>query len=225
MRILLAEDDLLLGEGIKNGLEQQGFSVDWVRDGFAAERELSLCEHEAAILDLGLPRLHGMRVLKELRSKKITTPVMILTAQDTLQLKIEGLDRGADDYLVKPVDLMELAARLRALVRRSHGLVESVLQLGCLRIELDARLVYWNDKVVEISTREFDLLKVLALSAGRVMTRSQVETQLYAWGQEVNSNAIEVHVSNLRRKLAPQVIETLRGVGYRMPKNVIAEKL
>jgi two-component system OmpR family response regulator/two-component system response regulator QseB len=196
-----------------------------VRDGFAAERELSLCEHEAAILDLGLPRLHGMQVLKELRSKKITTPVMILTAQDTLQLKIEGLDRGADDYLVKPVDLMELAARLRALVRRSHGLVESVLQLGCLRIELDARLVYWNDRVVEISTREFDLLKVLALSAGRVMTRSQVETQLYAWGQEVNSNAIEVHVSNLRRKLAPQVIETLRGVGYRMPKNVIAEKL
>ena len=225
MRILLAEDDLLLGEGIKNGLEQQGFSVDWVRDGFAAERELRLCEHEAAILDLGLPRLDGMEVLKELRSKKITTPVLILTAQDALKLKIEGLDRGADDYLVKPVDLMELAARLRALVRRSHGLVESVLQLGSLRIELDARQVYWNDRVVEISTREFDLLKVLALSAGRVMTRSQVETQLYAWGQEVNSNTIEVHVSNLRRKLAPQVIETLRGVGYRMPKNVIAEKL
>ncbi|MEY3953375.1 MAG: hypothetical protein RLZZ397_255 [Pseudomonadota bacterium] len=220
MRVLLAEDDLLLGEGIKTGLELLGFSVDWVRDGYAAERELSLCEHEAAILDLGLPRMQGMQVLKEVRAKKIPVPVLILTAQDALPLKIEGLDRGADDYLVKPVDLMELAARLRALVRRSHGRTESALDLGLLQIELDTRTVYWSEEKVDLSTREFDLLKVLALSAGRVLTRSQVETQLYSWGKEVNSNAIEVHVSNLRRKLAPRVIETLRGVGYRMPKTI-----
>ena len=202
MRILLAEDDDLLGSGLKAGLAQHGFAVDWVRDGVAAERELMTGNYHAAVLDLGLPRQDGMDALAAVRACKITTPVLVLTA------------RGADDYVVKPVDLAELAARLRALVRRGSGAAPARLTLGAVSLDPAARQVWRGDALVELSLREFDLLQVFMLNADRVLSREQLEQQLYQWGSEVSSNAVEVHIHNLRRKLGAGVIETVRGVGY-----------
>jgi two-component system OmpR family response regulator/two-component system response regulator QseB len=220
MRILLAEDDELLGGGLRAGLHQQGFMVDWVRDGVAAERELLTGQYQAAVLDLGLPRQDGMRALAAVRSRKISTPVLVLTARDGVPDRIAGLDAGADDYLGKPVDLLELAARLRALVRRSHGMVEPEWVAGALRIDPVARQVRLDGELVELSAREYELLQIFMLNAGRVLTRDQVEQQLYQWGSEVSSNTVEVHVYHLRKKLHSGVIETIRGVGYMMPKAV-----
>lgn len=220
MRILLAEDDELLGAGLRAGMQQQGFMVDWVRDGVAAERELLTGQYQAAVLDLGLPRQDGMVCLTAVRAGKITTPVLVLTARDGVPDRIAGLDAGADDYLVKPVDLLELAARLRALVRRAHGVVEPEWVAGALRIDPVARQVRLDDALVELSAREYELLQIFMLNAGRVLTRDQVEQQLYQWGTEVSSNTVEVHVYHLRKKLHAGVIETIRGVGYMMPKVV-----
>lgn len=220
MRVLLAEDDALLGAGLKAGLQQQGFQIDWVRDGVAAQRELLTGLYEAAVLDLGLPRQDGMQCLAAVRHQKNTTPVLILTARDGVPDRIAGLDAGADDYLVKPVDLLELAARLRALVRRAHGLAEPALEAGSLRIDLSSRQVSWCGQVVDFSLREYQVLQIFMLNLGRVLTRSQIEEHLYQWGAEVNSNTVEVHIYHLRKKLRPHVIETLRGVGYLMPKNI-----
>ena len=214
MRILLAEDDELLGSGLRAGLAQHGFAVDWVRDGVAAERELLTGNHQAAVLDLGLPRQDGMDTLRAVRARQIRTPVLILTARDAIDARIGGLDGGADDYLVKPVDLGELAARLRALVRRAHGAPTAELMLGDIRLDPAARQVWRGDARVELSGREFDLLQVFLLNADRVLTREQLEQHLYKWGSEVSSNAVEVHVHNLRRKLGAHVVETVRGVGY-----------
>ena len=214
MRVLLAEDDELLGSGLKAGLGQHGFAVDWVRDGVAAERELLAQQHEAAVLDLGLPRQDGLDALAAVRAKGVRTPVLVLTARDAIDARIQGLDGGADDYIVKPVDLGELAARLRALVRRAHGVPTTRLMLGEVALDPAARQVWRGDEAVELSTREFDLLQVFMLHAGRVLTREQLEQHLYKWGSEVSSNAVEVHIHNLRRKLGPELIETVRGVGY-----------
>ena len=214
MRVLLAEDDELLGSGLKAGLGQHGFAVDWVRDGVAAERELLAQQHEAAVLDLGLPRQDGLDALAAVRAKGVRTPVLVLTARDAIDARIQGLDGGADDYIVKPVDLGELAARLRALVRRAHGVPTTRLMLGEVALDPAARQVWRGDEAVELSTREFDLLQVFMLHAGRVLTREQIEQHLYKWGNEVSSNAVEVHVHNLRRKLGAELIETVRGVGY-----------
>ena len=214
MRVLLAEDDELLGSGLKAGLGQHGFAVDWVRDGVAAERELLAQQHEAAVLDLGLPRQDGLDALAAVRAKGVRTPVLVLTARDAIDARIQGLDGGADDYIVKPVDLGELAARLRALVRRAHGVPTTRLMLGEVALDPAARQVWRGDEAVELSTREFDLLQVFMLHAGRVLTREQIEQHLYKWGSEVSSNAVEVHVHNLRRKLRAELIETVRGVGY-----------
>jgi DNA-binding response OmpR family regulator len=214
MRILLAEDDAILGDGLRAGLRQLGFSVDWVRDGVAAERELSGAEYAAAVLDLGLPLKDGLDVLQSLRAKKINTPILVLTARDAVPDRIRGLDLGADDYVVKPVDLHELGARLRSLVRRSHGQLQDALSCGDLVLDPSARQVTLKGESVPLSTREFDLLHVLMLSAGRVLSREQLEQQLYSWGYEVESNAIEVHIHHLRRKLNADVIQTVRGVGY-----------
>jgi DNA-binding response OmpR family regulator len=216
MRILLAEDDPMLGDGLRAGLRQLGFQVDWVRDGVAAERELASGDYTAAVLDLGLPLKDGLDVLQALRARKISTPVLVLTARDAVPDRIRGLDLGADDYVVKPVDLHELGARLRSLVRRSHGQMQDVLQCGAVLLEPAARRVSLNGESVALSTREFDLLHVLMLNADRVMSREQLEQQLYSWGYEVESNAIEVHIHHLRRKLHPDVIQTVRGVGYTM---------
>ena len=219
MRILLAEDDALLGDGLRAGLRQQGFLVDWVRDGVAAERELTAGDYQAAVLDLGLPLKDGLDVLQGLRTRKIATPVLVLSARDAVPDRIRGLDLGADDYVVKPVDLHELGARLRSLVRRAHGQVLSSLQCGGVTLDPAARLVCLEGAEVALSTREFDLLHALMLGAGRVLSREQLEQQLYSWGYEVDSNAIEVHIHHLRRKLGQAVIQTVRGVGYTMQRS------
>jgi len=222
MRILLAEDDALLGDGLRAGLRQQGFQVDWVRDGNAAQRELRSGVYAAAVLDLGLPQLDGLDVLQRTRAAGVSTPVLVLTARDAVPDRIRGLDGGADDYVLKPVDLLELAARLRALVRRAHGQPQEVLR--ALEVVLDpaARLVTLVGQPVVLSTREFDLLHALMLNAGRVLSREQLEQHLYSWGHEVESNAVEVHIHHLRRKLGAGLILTLRGVGYTVARPAAA---
>ena len=218
MRILLAEDDRLLGDGLRAGLRQQGFQVDWVRDGAAAERELRAGTYAAAVLDLGLPLKDGMDVLAAVRCAGATLPVLVLTARDAISDRIRGLDRGADDYVLKPVDLQELAARLRALVRRAHGQSREQLQVQALSLDAAGRVVHQAGRPVALSTREFDLLQALMLNAGRVLSREQLEQHLYSWGHEVDSNAVEVHVHHLRRKLGSGLIQTVRGVGYLLPR-------
>lgn len=214
MRILLAEDDPLLGDGLKAGLRQLGFQVDWVKDGAAAERELRTQSYAAAVLDLGLPRMDGMDVLSTVRRAHVSIPILVLTARDAVPDRVRGLDLGADDYVVKPVDLHELAARLRALVRRAHGQPADVLSAQDIELDPAGRTVRKAGTSVSLSTREFDLLHALLLSADRVLSREQLEQHLYSWGQEVESNAVEVHVHNLRRKLGNSLIQTVRGVGY-----------
>ncbi len=214
MHILLAEDDPLLGDGLRAGLRQLGFQVDWVRDGAAAERELRAQPYAAAVLDLGLPLKDGMQMLADIRAAGVTVPVLVLTARDAVPDRIRGLDVGADDYVIKPVDLHELAARLRALVRRAHGQPQQYLNAQDVQLDVAARTVRQSGKSVALSTREFDLLHALMLNANRVLSREQMEQHLYSWGQEVESNAIEVHIHNLRRKLGGALIQTVRGVGY-----------
>jgi len=218
MRVLLAEDDPLIGDGLRAGLRQRGFQVDWVRDGVAAERELLAEPYAAVVLDLGLPMQDGLAVLAAVRARGLAAPVLVLTARDAVRDRVHGLDLGADDYVVKPIDLDELAARLRALVRRSHGQPQENLQSGDLVLDPAARSVTLKGVRVPLSTREFDLLHALMLNAGRVMTRDQLERRLYSWGEEIDSNAIEVHIHHLRRKLRPDLIETVRGVGYAMAR-------
>ena len=214
MRVLLAEDDPLLGDGLRAGLRQNGFQVDWVRDGEAAERELRAQPYAAVVLDLGLPRKDGLAVLAAVRRAGLALPVLVLTARDTVPERIQGLDTGADDYVVKPVDLGELAARLRALVRRAHGQPQENLQVRDVTLDPAARAVRRAGEPVTLSVREFDLLHALMLNAGRVLSREQLEQHLYSWGEEVESNAIEVHIHHLRRKLGGALIRTVRGVGY-----------
>jgi DNA-binding response OmpR family regulator len=222
MRVLLAEDDPLLGDGLRAGLRQAGFQVDWVRDGQAAERELRAEPYAAAVLDIGLPLRDGMDVLAAVRRAGVTLPVLVLTARDAVPDRIRGLDLGADDYVLKPVDLDELAARLRALVRRAHGQPQRTLQARDVELDPAARSVRRDGAAVPLSTREFDLLHALMLDAGRVLTREQLERRVYPWGAEVESNAIEVHVHHLRRKLGSDLIRTVRGVGYLLPREAPA---
>lgn len=214
MRLLLAEDDPLLGDGLQAGLRQLGFQVDWVRDGLAAERELRTQAYAVAVLDLGLPLKDGLAVLAAVRRDGISAPVLVLTARDAVPDRIQGLDVGADDYVVKPVDLQELAARLRALVRRAHGQPQECLQAQDVVLDPAARTVRQAGTLVNLPTREFDLLQALMLNAGRVLSREQIEQHLYSWGHEVDSNAVEVHIHHLRRKLGSSLIQTVRGVGY-----------
>ncbi|WP_413438339.1 response regulator [Sulfuriferula sp. GW1] len=214
MHILLAEDDPLLGDGLRAGLRQLGFQVDWVRNGEAAERELRAQPYAAAVLDLGLPLMDGMEVLAAVRRAGVTLPVLVLTARDAVPDRIRGLDVGADDYVVKPVDLHELAARLRALIRRAHGQPQECLTVQDVVLDPAARSVRQAGEPVMLSTREFDLLHAFMLNADRVLSREQLEQHLYSWGQEVESNAVEVHIHNLRRKLGAALIQTVRGVGY-----------
>jgi len=214
MRILLVEDDPLLGDGMRAGLLQLGFQVDWVRDGAAAERELRAVPYAAAVLDLGLPLMDGLDVLAAVRRAGVTLPVLVLTSRDAVPDRIRGLDVGADDYVVKPVDLHELAARLRALVRRAHGQPQERLAVAPLVLDPAARTVDCAGAPVALSAREFDLLHALMLNAGRVLSREQLEQHLYSWGQEVESNAVEVHIHHLRRKIGMPLIQTVRGVGY-----------
>ena len=214
MRILLVEDDRLLGDGLKAGLTQAGYAVDWLRDGDAAVAALSAESFAAVVLDLGLPKRDGLSVLRWLRERRDATPVLILTARDQLEDKVRGLDLGADDYVLKPFDLDEIAARLRALVRRAHGRPEPVLQVGDITLSPASRAVTRAGTPVELTAREFDLLHLLLENAGRVLTRRTLEEQLYTWNDAVDSNALEVHIHHLRRKLGNELIRTVRGVGY-----------
>lgn len=218
MRILLAEDDPQLGDGLTVGLRQAGFAVDWVRDGHTADLAMNTETYDLVVLDLGLPRLSGMEVLRRARARGRTVPVLILTARDATGDKVFGLDAGADDYLVKPVDLDELAARIRALTRRSAGRAAPMLTHGDLALDPAARSVTLAGQLVGLASREFSLLQMLLESAGRVLTRTQLEQSLYGWGDEPDSNALEVHIHHLRKKLGSDLIRTLRGVGYTIPK-------
>jgi two-component system OmpR family response regulator/two-component system response regulator QseB len=214
MRVLLAEDDTILGDGLRAGLRQLGFQVDWVRDGHAAERELSSGVYACGVLDLGLPFQDGLDVLRTLRNNRLATPILVLTARDAIPDRVRGLDLGADDYVVKPVDLNELGARIRALVRRSHGQAQEMLISHAVQLDVVARQVTLGGERVALSTREFDLLHALMRNVGRVLTREQLEQQMYSWGHEVESNTIEVHIHHLRKKLGSELIQTVRGVGY-----------
>lgn len=214
MRILLVEDDLPLGDGLTIGLRQAGFAVDWVRDGQAADHALQSETFDLVVLDLGLPKLSGMAVLTRARSRGQAVPILILTARDATGDKVSGLDAGADDYLVKPIDLDELAARVRALTRRSAGRADPLLAHGDIVLDPAAHTVTRAGRVVDLSSREFSLLQLLLESAGRVLTRSQLEQSMYGWRDEPDSNALEVHIHHLRKKLGNDLIRTLRGVGY-----------
>ena len=213
-RILLVEDDALLGDGLKSGLEDEGHAVDWVRDGRHAREALANEAFDLAILDLGLPRLGGLEVLRELRARRDATPVLILTARDTLDDRVRGLDAGADDYLVKPFQLAELKARVRALARRGAGRGSNVVSVRGVDLDTASHRVSCEGRPVDLSPREFALLEAMMSHPGRAFTRAQLEERLYAWGREVESNAIEVHVHHLRAKLFPALIRTVRGVGY-----------
>lgn len=219
MRILIVEDDPLLGDALRVGLRQAGFETDWVRDGVAAELALKTEPYAAVVLDLGLPRLEGLELLRRARAAGNKVPVVIVTARDAVEDRVQGLDSGADDYVVKPVDLPELAARLRALIRRARGEAAPVLRVGELALEPAARRVTFRGRTVELQPREFALLQELMANAGRVLSREQLEQRLYAWGEEIESNAVEVHIHHLRRKLAPGLIRTVRGVGYLMSRD------
>jgi len=219
MHVLLVEDDQLLGDGLAAGLRQAGFAVDWLTDGVSADAALKSAVFDLLVLDLGLPRLSGMELLRRLRARGATLPVLILTARDAIADRIAGLDAGADDYLVKPIDLDELAARLRALGRRSGGRAAPRLVRGALELDPAARRVTLAGRPVELAAREFSILHALLENAGRVMTRAQLETSIYGWNEEPGSNAIEVHIHHLRRKLGSDLIKTLRGVGYLIEKS------
>jgi two-component system response regulator QseB len=214
MRLLLVEDDAMIGEGIRKGLRQEGFVVDWAQDGAAADAALRGEAYAVVLLDLGLPRKDGFTLLRELRSRKNRVPVLILTARGAVADRVKGLDHGADDYLVKPFDLDELAARIRALQRRQAGRSEPVMSFGALTLDPSARKVTFGGRAIPVSAREYALLGALLERPGAALSRSQIEQRLYGWGEEVASNSVEVHVHNLRKKLGEGAIRTVRGVGY-----------
>ncbi len=216
MRILLAEDDPMIGGSLRKGLRGEGFTVDWVQDGRGAERALETTEYALVLLDLGLLNKDGLAVLRGWRQRGLTVPVLILTARDAVPDRVKGLDSGADDYLVKPFDLTELLARMRALLRRQAGRAQEIIEIGALRLDPAAHTVEYRGQPALLSAREFALLHALMEKPGAVLSREQLEDRLYGWGEEVESNAVEVHVHNLRRKLSPGVIRTVRGVGYRI---------
>ncbi|PKO83678.1 MAG: DNA-binding response regulator [Betaproteobacteria bacterium HGW-Betaproteobacteria-11] len=218
MRILLVEDDALLGDAIQAGLRQAGHAVDWARDGVKAELALAAEDYAAVVLDLGLPRKDGLTLLGELRARGKTLPVLILTARDTVDDRIRGLDSGADDYLVKPFELSELQARLRALLRRASGTPAPLIEAAGISLDPATRRVTRNGQEIELSAREYALLHALLQHPGRALSRAQLEEQLYAWGEEIGSNAVEVFIHHLRRKLGSETIRTLRGIGYVIPK-------
>lgn len=214
MRVLLVEDDAQLGKAVQTGLQQQGHAVDWVRDGVAGESAALTDEYAAVLLDLGLPRQGGMPMLQKLRTAGCMTPVLIITSRDEVPMRILGLDAGADDFLIKPFDLQELGARLRAAVRRSVGRARTLLEHGTLQVNPAARSVALAGADVPLTTREFSLLMQLLENRGKVQSRTQLQDAIYSWSNDIESNAVEVHVHHLRRKLGRDLIRTVHGHGY-----------
>jgi len=218
MRILLVEDDALLGGGVCDGLRRDDNSVDWVKNGESALSALSDVEYDCIVLDIGLPKMSGLDVLQEMRESKNDTPVLILTAQDDIADRVKGLDSGADDYLTKPFEFTELFARLRALTRRLRGKATETIQYKNIQVNTSARTVACDGLAVELSRREFALLVELITNQGRVLSRHQLEQKLYSWGDEVESNTIEVYIHHLRKKFDSDLIKTVRGIGYIIAK-------
>ena len=219
MRLLVIEDDEMVGLSICKGMMQAGFAVDWVKDGHDAELALRNRVYDLALLDLGLPRLDGMALLTRLRANDNRVPVLIASARDTVRDRIAGLEAGADDYVLKPFDLGELVARARALVRRHAGNVSPVLRSGRLLLDPARRVVSLDDQPVDLSAKEFAILEALMQRPGVVLSREKLEESVYAWGEEISSNAIEVHLHNLRKKLGAKAIRNVRGVGYRVAED------
>lgn len=218
MRILLIEDDPLIGEGLKLGLSKSGFSVDWFTDGKTGLDALSSAPYDAVVLDLTLPKMDGLEVLQSWRRANQDVPVLILTARDTLDERIMGLQRGADDYLCKPFALAEVVARLQALIRRRYGHTNPVIEHSLVKFDPNQRKVFLREQEVTLTTREYNLLELFMHNKDRVLTRSFIEEKLYTWDDEVSSNALEVHIYNLRQKLGKQFIRTVHGVGYALGK-------
>jgi DNA-binding response OmpR family regulator len=217
MRVLIVEDDALLGDALQAGLREQGIAAEWLQDGRSADEASRTEAFSAFIVDIGLPRMDGLQLVRRMRARNDRTPVLLLTARDAVNDRVLGLDAGADDYVVKPVALAELAARLRALVRRSTGQASPVLSVGPLMLDPAAHRVSFRGEPIELSVREFAVLHELMANAGRVLSREQLEARLYEWDRALESNAIEVHIHHLRKKITPQIIHTVRGVGYLMP--------
>jgi len=216
LRLLLVEDDTLLGDGIRAGLMLAAYAVDWVQDGKAALLALTDHRYDACILDLGLPGKDGLTVLREMRGRGDHTPVLVLTARDTAEDKIAGLDHGADDYLTKPFDLGELQARIRALLRRAGGKAQPLLEHRGVSLDPASKRVSCNGQEVSLSGREYALLHALLSQPGHIKSRSQLEESLYAWGDEAGSNTVEVYIHHLRKKFGADFIKTVRGLGYQL---------
>jgi two-component system response regulator QseB len=216
VRLLLVEDDAMIGESVVAGLAADGHAVDWVRDGHSAELSIGTNPYALVLLDLGLPQQDGLSVLKGVRARKLDVPVLIITARDTVRDRIAGLDAGADDYLVKPFDLDELSARVRALLRRASGRAVPLIEHGALTLNPATHEVRLHGRAIEVSAREYALLEALAERPGGVVSRAQLEEKLYGWNESVGSNAVEVHIHNLRRKLGEDAIRNVRGLGYRL---------
>lgn len=218
MRLLLVEDDAMIGAGIRTGLRQQGYSVDWVGDGEAAELATKTTPYDAILLDIGLPKKTGLELLAHWRKQKNAVPVLIITARDAVSDRIAGLDAGADDYLVKPFDLDELAARLRALLRRHSGRATPLIEHGALILDPASHQVTLGGSPISLSAREFALLHSLLENPGVPLSRAQLEDRLYGWEEEIGSNAVEVYIHSLRRKLGNEWVRNVRGVGYLVPR-------
>jgi len=218
VRVLLVEDDRMIAEAVRTALQQDGHTVDWMRDGASASAALAASPFDIALLDLGLPRRGGLEVLREARGRGNSTPVIIITARDDVQSRIAGLDSGADDYLVKPFDLDELAARMRSVLRRGAGRADPVIEHAGIRLNPATREVSFRGSPVQLSAREYAVLEALLLRPGAILSRAQLEDRLYGWGGEIESNAVEVYIHSLRRKLDSDTIRTVRGVGYCVPK-------
>jgi DNA-binding response OmpR family regulator len=218
VRILLVEDDALLGDGVCAGLRREDNSVDWVKNGEIALSAMTETLYDCIILDIGLPRMNGLEVLQQMRRSNNDTPVLILTAQDDISDRVKGLDAGADDYLVKPFEFTELCARLRALTRRARGMSSEAVQYKDIIIDTVAHTVKYDNQPVLLSRREFSLLFELITNQGRVLSRHHLEQKLYSWGDEIESNTIEVYIHHLRKKLYPELVTTVRGIGYIVAK-------
>lgn len=219
MRILLIEDDSLIGEGLKIGLTKSGFSVDWFTDGKTGLNALEAAPYDAVILDLTLPKMDGLDILKQWRQANQDVPVLILTARDTLDERITGLQRGADDYLCKPFALAEVVARLQALIRRRYGQLNPIIEHSLVKFDPNQRKVFLKAQEISLTTKEYNLLELFMLNKDRVLTRSTIEEKLNSWDDEMNSNALEVHIYNLRKKLGKQFIRTVHGIGYALGQN------